>query len=182
MRLLGGRRLANGNLINIQPPWPRPQRSIRISDTMDKISIPKLRRKPKPPAIETSIDRHQTTTSATQLGPDDAASMGSKSPKFPSRMSPFRRLRGGKRARSCSPAASMLGEPVAAIVSHGTRAANNNKAGEEPRLRIPAFLTQSDYGMSLHLTLIWLCRLKEGKRKATNQMGRAAVKVSRDTK
>lgn len=103
---------------------------------MDLIPIHKLRRKPKPPALETSIDRIATA----RLAADDARL--SKSPSFPSRMSPFRRLRGGKRARSCSPAASLVGEPVAAIVSNSAKSAND--AGDEPSLKIPAFLTQSD--------------------------------------
>lgn len=112
---------------------------------MDKIPIHKLRRKPKPPAIETSIDRHPIGT-ALHLAPEAAAaSKTSKSPIFASRLSPFRRLRGGKRARSCSPAASQLGEPVAAVVSNRTN--STNEQGEEPKLRIiPAFLTQSDQG------------------------------------
>ncbi|OAR05737.1 hypothetical protein LLEC1_07677 [Akanthomyces lecanii] len=110
---------------------------------MDKIPIRKLRRKPKPPAIETSVDRSPSNT-AVHVTSEDATAPGlSKSPGFP-RMSPFRRLRGGnKRARSCSPAAGQLSEPTEAIVSNGTN--STNEQGEELRLKlVPAFLTQSD--------------------------------------
>ncbi|OAA82052.1 protein-tyrosine phosphatase 2 [Akanthomyces lecanii RCEF 1005] len=89
---------------------------------MDKIPIHKLRRKPKPPAIETSIDRNPTNTTVHLAAEDAAAPRLSKSPSFP-RMSPFRRLRG--------------------VVSNGTN--STNEQGEESRLKlIPAFLTQSD--------------------------------------
>ncbi|XWW99308.1 hypothetical protein V2A60_007317 [Cordyceps javanica] len=109
---------------------------------MDKIPMHRLRRKPKPPALETSVDRDATSNTAHIDGDDAAAPKISKSPGFPSRMSPFRRLRGGKRARSCSPAASLLGEPVAAVVSNSAK--STNEQDEEPSLKIPAFLTQSD--------------------------------------
>ncbi|KAM3448111.1 hypothetical protein MY3296_008113 [Beauveria thailandica] len=109
---------------------------------MDKIPIPKLRRKPKPLAIETAIDRNATNNIIHLALDDAAASRASKSPSFPARLSPFRRLHGGKRARSCSPAPTRLGEPVAAVVSNST--ISTNEQGNEPSLKIPAFLTQSD--------------------------------------
>lgn len=148
MRLSGTTTSRISSRLRVAQPARAPVESLsRIREHMDKIPIHKLRRKPKPPAIETARERSSSpaTNNTIHLAPEDAAaSRGSKSPKFPSRMSPFRRLRGGKRARSCSPAASQLGGPVAAVVSNGGKATNGQS--EEPRLKIPAFLMQSDYG------------------------------------
>lgn len=139
MRLSGSSLQIAKRLVSSRSTKIRLQPSISPTN-MDKIPIHKLRRKPKPPAIETSVDR--SATDSTHLAPEDAKP--SKSPMFPSRMSPFRRLRGEKRARSCSPAPSQFGEAAATVVSNGAKVTNGQ--GDEQRLKIPAFLTQSDEG------------------------------------
>ncbi|OAA62923.1 protein-tyrosine phosphatase 2 [Cordyceps fumosorosea ARSEF 2679] len=143
MRLAGTNPRIAKRLLQGAPSTQIRARHSIVPQSMDKISIHKLRRKPKPPAIETSIDS-DTKGNTVHLTIDNAAvPKPSKSPSLPSRMSPFRRLRSGKRARSCSPAASQLGEPVAATVSTCAKPADDEQ-GEEPGPRIPAFLTQSD--------------------------------------
>ncbi|CAG9941327.1 unnamed protein product [Clonostachys rosea f. rosea IK726] len=82
---------------------------------MDK--IPKLRRKPKPPTIETQVDRTSTDTNesfnSTSTAPVSATEGKPRKQPFP--RSPFRTFRlrtSGKRARESSPANSSASSSV----------------------------------------------------------------------
>ncbi|KAG9250527.1 protein-tyrosine phosphatase 2 [Emericellopsis atlantica] len=101
---------------------------------MDK--LPKLRRKPKPPAIETSVERTSTDTTESALSSSAVGSWLQKEHTNPSgKKSPFRNLRlrpSAKRARESSPADSGLGEPPATR-QDGVKVKSN---GAKPRDRL----------------------------------------------
>lgn len=114
---------------------------------MDKIS--KLRRKPKPPTIETSLDRHAPAELPYEIedtGPEPDGRTVQRAPMMPSRLSPFRRLRGSaKRARSSSPATGQPVHGVAAVVGKdGMPSASRGASRRVPKM--PYFLKSSDYG------------------------------------
>lgn len=118
---------------------------ITATRSMEKIS--KLRRKPKPPAIETSVDRHINTNTPYEVDNTEAdAGRPQRVPMMPSRLSPFRKLRGSaKRARSASPAPGQMAQNPAAVV--GQDGMPPNSRGNAQRVpKIPYFLTLTDYG------------------------------------
>ena len=144
-------------------PCPAPVNCIRIRHSlcrsaaleshraMDK--LPKLRRKPKPPTIETSIVRPRRDES--QERPASASSSGTTTsiqalaPKPSMRRSPLQSLRlrvSAKRARTNSPAAHPSSSPVAAVFSQDAQ--HRTSANRAPRPQMPAFLNSSPQGTS----------------------------------
>ncbi|KAK2590745.1 hypothetical protein QQS21_011577 [Conoideocrella luteorostrata] len=113
---------------------------------MDK--MPRLRRKPKPPAIETSIDR-PSRDNGENTSASEVTGQAQSQPLKPSmRKSPLRNLKfrvAAKRARAQSPAPQPSGSPIVAVFSQDGVAPRS--AVEEsvsvnglPRAVIPAFL------------------------------------------
>ncbi|PNY29810.1 Receptor-type tyrosine-protein phosphatase beta [Tolypocladium capitatum] len=136
--------------------------------------IPRLRRKPKPPAIETSVER---------VGRDAAASLSDgELPQHSNRnhqrsagnKSPFRSLQmraSAKRARGTSPADLPASSPVAAVfsqhgvaphaLSRGANAGHHETNGHQPRPEIPGFLALSTQEIDRRfLELTWAERLR----------------------
>lgn len=122
---------------------------------MDK--IPKLRRKPKPPTIETTVERPSTATSDHNYNNNAAAADNHRSPsgsRHPSsdwfkrqgsssarKKSPFRLIRtSGKRARESSPAGSStasVGSPSLQVPGQGgAKFPRNNRTSRQSALPV----------------------------------------------
>lgn len=113
---------------------------------MDK--LPRLRRKPKPPAIETSVERTSSDIDESAVVPADTAS-GAAAPKTSSMTKPLMKhssLRNlklrvtAKRARAESPAARPWSSPMVAIF---------NQDGVAPRSATEGSLSANGHGRSL---------------------------------
>lgn len=147
---------------------------------MDK--IPKFRRKPKPPVLETAIDRNGSVASDS-MSPSGDSVMGQPQ-RAHHKMAPFRslRLRGpSKRARDSPPADLTPTTPSAVVVAQDgiqspprpARPASQPVQHKSPPVQdrrrsvnqpppvLPAFLTLSQQGASYYLpsaaTMISCC-------------------------
>lgn len=137
---------------------------------MDKIS--KLRRKPKPPAIETSVDRSKSVEPPVEETSADSLHPGRLS-RLSGRISPFRQIRfrtsPGKRARSSPPVGALPSSPMAAASSSVSVVQQDGVMPRVPRSRgrngpsgagtprIPEFLTYSKAGKRMR------CRPRDSK-------------------
>ncbi|OAA49627.1 protein-tyrosine phosphatase 2 [Metarhizium rileyi] len=138
---------------------------------MDK--LPGLRRKPKPPAIETSLHR---TSSDTGESPSTTEITTQPCPQMSSmRNSPLRNLKlrvTAKRARTHSPATQPSSSPVVAVFSQDGVAPRptvdqSSSANGRPRRTLPAFLNTSIHGIEVkfqELTWAERNRLAQGAR------------------
>ncbi|KHO01010.1 protein-tyrosine phosphatase 2 [Metarhizium album ARSEF 1941] len=127
--------------------------------------LPRLRRKPKPPAIETSVDRTSSDTGESNLATEPASQPSPQ--KAAMKNSPLRSLKwrvNAKRARTHSPAPRPSVSPVVAVFSQdgvATRSTmvDGSSAKNRPRPVMPAFLNTSTHGIQVKFQeLTWADR------------------------
>ncbi|EFY99662.1 Tyrosine-protein phosphatase 2 [Metarhizium brunneum] len=138
---------------------------------MDK--LPRLRRKPKPPAIETSVDRTSSDTAESTFTTEITSQPSPQ--KASMRKSPLRNLKlrvNAKRARTHSPVARLSSSPVVAVFSQDGVAPRSvtdegSSVNGRPRPIMPAFLNTSMHGIEAkfqELTWAERNRLAQGAR------------------